>query len=217
MNPVVAIDGAAGSGKSTLARLLARELSLPYVNTGLMYRALTKLALDSRTSADDGLALAALIDRLTFSLSEGDRPELEVEGYVQAELESLEVDSTVSAVARHPEVRERLRWLQRDIGQARGAVMEGRDIGSVVFPDAQVKLYLAADPKVRAERRAEDRPEPDRQTEEALLDRDARDARTNPFEPAAGATIIDTAALDADTVLGVALAIVADVAPDLVR
>jgi cytidylate kinase len=217
MNPVVAIDGAAGSGKSTLARLLARELSLPYVNTGLMYRALTRLALDSRTSPDDGLALAALIDRLTFSLSEGDRPELEVEGYVHAELESLEVDSTVSAVARHPEVRERLRRLQRDIGQARGAVMEGRDIGSVVFPDAQVKLYLAADPKVRAERRAEDRPEPDRQTEEALLDRDARDARTNPFEPAAGATIIDTAALDADTVLGVALAIVADVAPDLVR
>jgi cytidylate kinase len=217
VNPVIAIDGAAGSGKSTLARLLARELSLPHVNTGLMYRALTRLALDSHTSTDDGPALAALIDRLTFNLSEGDRPELKVEGYGQPELESLEVDSTVSAVARHAEVRGQLRRLQREIGLARGAVMEGRDIGSVVFPDARVKLYLAADPKIRAERRAEDRPEPDRQTEESLLVRDARDARTNPFEPAAGAVIIDTAALDADAVLGAALAIVADLAPELVR
>lgn len=217
MNPVIAIDGAAGSGKSTLARLLARELSLPYVNTGLMYRALTRLALDSHASLDDGPALAALIDRLTFSLSEGDLPELEVEGYDSGELESIEVDSTVSAVARHPDVRERLRALQRDIGEPRGAVMEGRDIGSVVFPDARVKLFLAADPRIRAERRAGDRPEPDRQTEEALLVRDARDARTNPFEPAAGAVLIDTASSDADTVLAAAMAVVADLAPELVR
>jgi cytidylate kinase len=217
VNPVIAIDGAAGSGKSTLARLLARRLSLPHVNTGLMYRAVTRLALDSHTSTDDGSALAGLIDRLTFTLSTADPPELEVEGYDRTDLESLQVDSTVSAVARHHEVRERLRALQRDLGARRGAVMEGRDIGSVVFPDARVKLFLMADPQVRAGRRVGQRPEPDRQTEEALLVRDARDARTHPFEPAAGAVVIDTAASDADTVLQVALDVVATRAPDLVR
>ena len=95
--------------------------------------------------------------------------------------------------------------------------MEGRDIGSVVFPDARVKLYLVADPQVRAGRRVGDRTEPDRQTEEALLVRDARDARTNPFEPAVGAVVIDTATADADTVLRAALEVVADRAPELGR
>jgi CMP/dCMP kinase len=215
MSGIIAIDGAAGSGKSTLARLLARALSLPYINTGLMYRALTRLALDVSVSSDDGPALAALIDRLSFGLSRGDDPELEVEGYDLRALETFEVDSTVSAVARHPEVREPLRVLQRAFGEREGAVMEGRDIGSVVFPDARVKLYLVADPVIRAGRRSIDRSTSAGGVEEALHSRDERDARTNAFEPAEGAIVIDTASADASDVLERALEVVADVAPDL--
>ena len=214
---VVAIDGAAGSGKSTLARLLARELGLPYVNTGLMYRALTKLALETETSPDDTRALVELSDRLSFSVVGADPPEVEVEGYRTADLHSLEVDSSVSSVARHPEVRERLRSLQRSAGEAAGAVVEGRDIGSVVFPDARVKLYLIADPAVRADRRADERPGPGEATAEALARRDARDALTNPFEPAEGAVVLDTGATDPEATLAAALAIVAEVAPELLR
>ncbi len=212
---VVAIDGAAGSGKSTLARLLAKELSLPYINTGVMYRALTRLALDTETSPDDTRALVALSERLSFSVVGDDPPEVEVEGYRALDLHALEVDSTVSSVARHPEVRERLRSLQRSAGEAAGAVVEGRDIGSVVFPDARVKLYLVADPAVRADRRVVERPEARRATAEALARRDARDALTNPFEPAEGAVVLDTGATDPEATLAAALAIVAKLAPEL--
>lgn len=215
MSGIVAIDGAAGSGKSTLARLLARALSVPYINTGLMYRALARLALDVSVSPDDGPALAALIERLRFGLSSADHPELEVEGYDLALLETVEVDSTVSAVARHPEVRERLRILQRAFGEQEGAVMEGRDIGSVVFPDARVKLYLVADPAIRAGRRSMERPRSADGIAEALHRRDEHDARINPFEPAEGAIVIDTAEADASDVLDRALEVVAEVAPDL--
>lgn len=212
---VVAIDGAAGSGKSTLARRLARELAMPYVNTGLMYRSLTRRALDSGVSTEDGPALAALVDGLRFRMSSGEPPELEVEGYGVEDVESSEVDSRVSAVSRHPQVRGRLRALQRALGEERGAVMEGRDIGSVVFPDARLKLYLEADPGARAGRRSVERGEPEGATAEALRRRDERDATTNPFEPAEGAVIIDTSASDADAVLRTALAAVAEVAPEL--
>jgi cytidylate kinase len=206
VNPVIAIDGAAGSGKSTLARLLARELSLPYVNTGLMYRALTRLALDSGASLDDGPALAALIDRLTFSLSEGDLPELEVEGYARDELESLEVDSTVSAVARHPEVRERLRALQRGIGEWKGAVMEGRDIGSVVFLDAEVKIFLTASIDERARRRTaqlELDPEKLEKIKTAISRRDEVDSTRDesPLTIASEAIEVDTTGRTVDEVV----------------
>jgi cytidylate kinase len=214
---VVAIDGAAGSGKSTLARLLARELGLAYINTGLMYRALTRLALDTGTSPDDAPSLVTLSDRLSFSVIGDDPPEVEVEGYRKADLHALEVDSTVSSVARHPEVRGCLRSLQRSMGEASGAVVEGRDIGSVVFPDARVKLYLVADPAVRADRRVVERQEPRRATTEALVRRDARDALTNPFEPPEGAIVLDTGAADHEATLAAALAIVQELAPELLR
>lgn len=211
---VIAIDGAAGSGKSTLAKRLAGALDMPHVDTGLMYRALTQLALDTRTSPDDGPGLAGLIDRLSFDLDRGSPPQLDIEGCRRDELRSLEVESTVSAVARHPEVRVLLREIQRRLG-GDGAVVEGRDIGSVVFPAARVKLFLVADPTIRAHRRVREQREPSDDTATTLHRRDERDAQTNPFEPTEDAAIIDTSAVDADAVLNRALAVVADLAPEL--
>ena len=205
---VVAIDGAAGSGKSTLARGLARSLGLPYVNTGLMYRGLTAAALRSGTDHEDEGGLVSLLDALRFSLSGESPPELVVEGYPDDALTSDAVETMVSTVARHPAVRERMRVLQRALGR-NGAVMEGRDIATVVFPDASVKLFLVADPAERTARRARERAAADpADVAEALRVRDARDARTNPLEPAPGAIVIDTGAVDIDTALATALRIV---------
>ncbi len=212
---VVAIDGAAGSGKSTLARSLARELSLSYVNTGSMYRALAAAALRHGTSPDDERALVELAQGLRFIVRVEPPGELEVEGYAPEELTSVEVESTVSAVARHPAVRALMRREQRGLGEAHGAVMEGRDIASVVFADAPVKLYLDAPPALRAERRASERSDEPSWVAAALDARDARDARTTPHEPAPGATVIETGELDAAQTLDAAIAVVRLAAPEL--
>ncbi len=213
--PVVAIDGSAGSGKSTLARALAVRLGLPYVNTGLMYRALTRAAIAAGISSEDAEGLAGLARRLRFGLDDGSPRRLTVEGVVPgAELEQVEVEAEVSAVARHPAVRRVLRDAQRDLGRE-GSVMEGRDIGSVVFPGAAVKLFVAADPEVRAARRAGDRPA-DREVERALHARDARDAATIPPIPTPDAAVLDTTALTADETLDAALDIVRERAPGLI-
>lgn len=209
---VVAIDGAAGSGKSTLARALSRRLGLAYVNTGLMYRALAAAARRADVSPDDAQALLELTGGLRCRLVGSDPPVLEVEGYTLEELTSLEVESTVSRVARHPRVRAAMCEMQRDLA-SEGAVMEGRDIGSVVFPDAAVKLYLVAEHGARAERRADERPHAQGLVEEALRRRDALDAQTNPFEPPEGAEVLDTGLLDAEATLASAEAIVSVRAP----
>jgi cytidylate kinase len=213
---VIAIDGSAGSGKSTLARGLAEALGLPYVNTGIMYRALTLAALDEDVSSDDGVALSRLMSRLRFSLSTGVPAEIEVEGSAPTSaLVSERVEGEVSHVARHPEVRALMREGQRALGLP-GAVVEGRDIGSVVFPDAPVKLFLTAEPDKRGERRAEQRgvADPD-EVEEALLRRDTKDAKVNPFEPAADAIVLDTSDRTVDDTLRDAIAIVRDRMPGL--
>ena len=213
---VVAIDGAAGSGKSTLARGLAEALGLPYVNTGIMYRALTLAALDQGVDPGDGPALARLMSRLRFSLSTGVPAEIEVEGSAPtAALLSDRVEGEVSHVARHPEVRALMREGQRALGLP-GAVVEGRDIGSVVFPDAPVKLFLTAEPDKRGERRAEQRGAADpEEVEEALLRRDTRDAKVNPFEPATDAIVLDTSDRTVDDTLRDAIAIVRARMPEL--
>lgn len=205
---VVAIDGAAGSGKSTLARGLARSLGVPYINTGLMYRGLTAAALRSGVDQEDERGLVSLLEALRFSLSGESPPELVVEGYPEGALTSPAVEAAVSAVARHPGVRERMRVLQRSLGKD-GAVMEGRDIATVVFPDASVKLFLVADEAERTARRARERAAADpAEVAEALRMRDARDARTNPLAAAPGAIVIDTGAIDVETALAAALRIV---------
>ena len=213
---VVAIDGAAGSGKSTLARALARALGLAYINTGLMYRALAATAMDAHVSPDDQDALVNLTRELTVTIEGADPSELRVEGYPREVLAAVEVEAIVSAVARHPGVRALMRAAQRELGTRGGAVMEGRDIGSVVFADAPVKLYLSAGEDERALRRADERRADLGPTERALAERDRLDAETTPHVPADGAVIIDTTDLDVGRTLERALAVVARLAPELV-
>ncbi len=211
---IVAIDGAAGSGKSTLARALAKELRLPYVNTGLMYRALTYEALQQGVDLDDGDALAGLMGTLTFGLSADPPSQLSIEGSAPiAALEGPSVEAHVSQVARHPQVRSLMRDAQRRLGED-GAVMEGRDIGSVVFPEAPVKLYLSADPDVRAARRTGDRPE-EPAVGDALHARDALDMAVNPFRPPPGAIVVDTTGRQIQATLDEALALIRRLAPAL--
>ena len=203
---VIAIDGPAGSGKSTLARRLAEALGLAYVNTGLMYRALPARAIASAVDPDDGPALAVLAADLDFDVDGGGGPPaLRIRGTEGCPaLDSEEVERAVSRVARHPEVRALMREEQRRLG-AGGAVLEGRDIGSVVFPDATVKVFLEAEVGERIRRRAREREADDRELGESLASRDRQDSKVNPFVPAPDAVVIDTTRLDADAAFSAAL------------
>ena len=208
---VVAIDGPAGAGKSTLGRRLARELGLPHVNTGLMYRAVAALAIERSVDPDDEEALASIALALSYSLAGLDPPELVIRGGPPASsLHTPEVEAIVSEVARHPAVRAVMREAQRALGLS-GSVMEGRDIGTVVFPDATVKIFLVARPDVRVHRRELEREGARDRTNglAAALDRrDILDGRTNPLVPAPDAHRIDTTALGPDEVLAESLRIV---------
>ena len=205
---VIAIDGAAGSGKSTLARGLAVKLDLPYVNTGLMYRVVALKAQRLGVASENADALANLARETTFELDSSVRPpELTIDGEAPgAELSTPEVESNVSAVARHPQVRAVLREVQRRLA-AGGGVVEGRDIGTVVAPDASLKLFLQAHPDERAGRRALERDDDRGTTAQALETRDELDARTNPLVPAADAVVLDTTRLEPEDVLARALAL----------
>lgn len=210
---VIAIDGAAGSGKSTLARGLALALGVAYVNTGLMYRALTFAALEAGVDLDEGDELADLLRGMRFTLSRGSPPELEVEGSTPANLTSHRVEAQVSRVARHPQVRALMREAQRELGMP-DAVVEGRDIGTVVFPDAPVKLFLTAAPHARGVRRAEERPGQGAEVARAMHERDALDATVNPFEPAPGAIVLDTSDLTVEQTLQLAMAAIGERLPE---
>jgi cytidylate kinase len=202
---VVAIDGPAGAGKSTLARSLAASLELPYLNTGAMYRSLAWEALRRSVDVHDGSALAALARELRFELA-GSPAGLLVDGrHPGDDLATPEVESVVSQVARHPQVREVLRAEQRRLG-ASGAVVEGRDIGTVVFPDANLKVFLRADPAERASRRQAERQDGGPELAQALARRDALDARTNPLVPAPDARVVDTTGREPEEVLEEVLA-----------
>jgi len=205
---VVAVDGPAGSGKSTLSRRLASELGLPYVNTGLMYRAVARRALLEGVDPEDGASLARLARRITFELDRTSAPPgLRIDGRPPDEsLTSAEVESIVSRTSRHRAVRDLMRDEQRRLGRA-GAVMEGRDIGSVVFPDATLRVRLEAGAQERAARRAGERDGTAvREVERALAARDRSDARNVP--PLESDLEIDTTGLDADEVFAVVLAAV---------
>ena len=152
---VVAIDGPAGSGKTTTARLVAQELGFVHIDTGAMYRALTLLALRENTPLADDDALTALAARARIELRPGDsRPRVLLDGEdVSEEIRTPAIDFNVSRVSEVPGVRDEIVAQQRQMGRCTDVVMEGRDIGTVVFPDADVKIYIVASVEERARRR----------------------------------------------------------------
>lgn len=153
---VVAIDGPAGAGKSSVARAVAARLGIRYLDTGAMYRALTWLALHEGVALDDAQALAALAvaHPVTFATN----GEVSIDGHdITTRIRQPEIDAAVPVVARHQEVRAVMRERQRELGRLGDAVIEGRDIGVVVVPDARLKIWLTADPEVRARRRHAER------------------------------------------------------------
>jgi CMP/dCMP kinase len=195
---IVAIDGPAGAGKSTVARRLAERLAFSYVDTGAMYRALTWLALLWDVSPEDEPKLAELADRYPVSF-EGDR--VFIAGFdVTDEIREARVDRVVPVVARHPDVRAVMRTRQQELAQAGDVVVEGRDIGTVVAPEAEVKVYLVADEDVRARRRLAERPDigPDALVTDLRVRDESDRERT---QPAADAVVVDTSSLEVDDVV----------------
>jgi len=196
---IVAIDGPAGSGKSTVAATLARRLGFSYLDTGAMYRALTWLALREGVALDDGAALGALAKQHAVSFGANGTVEI-AESDVTRAIREAEIDRNVPTVARHPEVREVMRERQRALGETGDAVIEGRDIGTVVAPQAEVKVFLVASETERARRREADRPGVEAERLAAdLRKRDERDAVNT--RPADDAVQLDTTELTIDEVV----------------
>ena len=196
---IVAIDGPAGSGKSTVASTLAARLGFHYLDTGAMYRALTWIARRDGTDLGDGPALAALAVAHPVSFGLDGHVELDGED-VTASIRDAEIDRLVPTVARHPEVREVMRERQRALAVVGDSVIEGRDIGTVVAPDAEVKVFLLAEEDERARRRTQDRPGVSAETLAAdLRSRDERDAVNT--RPAEDAVLLDTTLLSVEDVV----------------
>jgi cytidylate kinase len=204
---IVAIDGPSGAGKGTVARGVAARLGYRHVDTGAMYRAVAWKAMHEGVDPHDETAVAALARRATFDLEEG---RVIIDGHdVARAIRTPEIDAAAAAVARHPAVRETLVRRQRDLGAGGGVVMEGRDIGTVVFPHADVKVYLDASPEERARRRASDPAHgasAARALDEvatALASRDLSDSTraVAPLTRAADAVVIDTTGLPIDAVV----------------
>ena len=197
---IVAIDGPAGAGKSTVARALAERLGFRYLDTGAMYRALTWLAMQRGLDLSDADALARLALEQPVLFSEDDR--VSIAGTdVTSSIRSDRVNRMVPVVARHPEVREVMRDRQRELGRDGDVVIEGRDIGTVVAPAAEVKVYLVADRDVRAKRRVAERPGIGADALATdLRKRDAKDAER--MQPAPDAIEIDTTSLEVADVVG---------------
>jgi len=204
---IIAIDGPAGSGKSTLASLLARRYNLTNIETGAMYRALALKALQTRTSLDDGAALARLAAESSIELKarpEGNRVLLNGTD-VTERVRLDDVTDAASRVSVHPAVREWMVEQQRKMGAAGGVVMEGRDIGTKVFPNADVKIFLDAAPEVRGARRFLQQPAPQTKEKSVLAELRERDLRdrtrsTSPLVPAPDAMVIDSTNLTLDQV-----------------
>jgi CMP/dCMP kinase len=196
---IVTIDGPAGSGKSTVARALAERLGFRHLDTGAMYRALTWLALQDGVALDDGDALARLAREHAVSFDVDGRVAIAGED-VSLRIREAEIDRQVPVVARHPAVREVMRERQRALAAEGNAVIEGRDIGSVVAPGADVKVFLVADEAERARRRGSERPGVHADALAAdLRERDERDAVNT--QPADDAVLLDTTDLDVDEVV----------------
>ena len=205
---IIAIDGPSGAGKSTLGRRLAHSLNLLYIDTGSMYRAVALAVMESSVNAQDDIAVGSLASRVDIDLA-GDPDSLRVtlEGRdVTDQIRSEDVTAMSSIVSTIPEVRRAMVQRQREMG-TRGAVLNGRDIGTVVFPDADVKFFLTAVPQERAERRfiEERAQDPNADFEATFADMTERDRRDStradsPLKAADDAIIIDSTGLSIDEV-----------------
>ena len=207
---VIAIDGPSGTGKSTVAQRLAARLGYSYVESGAMYRALALLALETGADLRDAAALGKLATEaeIRFEPLGADGNRLLVNGrYVTEAVRSPEVTRTSSLVSVHAPVRQELVARQRALGREGGVVMEGRDIGTQVFPDADLKIFLDASPEVRSERRLRDvahsGPVTKGQVLQEIEERDRRDREreVSPLVPAADSIYIDTTHLTAEEVV----------------
>ena len=205
---IVAIDGPSGAGKGTVARAVARRLEYRHVDTGAMYRAVAWKALQEALDLSNQEAVAALAARARLEIGDG---VVRVDGHDVAQaIRTPEIDAAAAAVARQPRVREILIAQQRALGAGGGVVMEGRDITTVVFPDADVKVYLDASPEERARRRAQDPAHAAGRSGAAVQeiatalqarDHSDRTRATSPLTRAADAVVIDTTALPIDSVV----------------
>lgn len=221
---VIAVDGPAGSGKSSVCRGVASRLGLRYLDTGAMYRAMTWAMLDAGVDVNDAAAVAAQAPSVVIvSGTDPEVPTIHVDDIdVAGPIRGDEVTAAVSAVSAVPSVRERLVQIQRDavadsVSAGQGIVVEGRDITTVVLPEADLKVFITADPAERARRRAaqdsdlgKEAVDVDR-THTALLERDAKDTArtTSPLALAPDAVLVDTTALSLDEVVDHVCALVA--------
>jgi cytidylate kinase len=217
---VIAIDGPAGSGKSTLAALLARKYNYTNIETGAMYRALAFKAMQHSISLDDAEKLAELAQQSRIELvprAEGNRVLLDGADVTDG-LRSQDVTDAASRVSVHPPVREWMVASQRKMGTGGGVVMEGRDIGTAVFPDAEVKIFLDAAPEIRGTRRFMESPaatenSPSKQEASVVAELQARDHRdrtraNSPLAPAPDAVLIDSTHLTLEQVLARAIELI---------
>ena len=209
---VIAIDGPAGSGKSTVAKALAARLGLEYLDTGAMYRSVTFAALRRGVDPGEAEQVARMVADLQLEVG----PDAVVVDGIDAtiEIRGPEVSRAVSIVAANPEVRTEMVRRQRAwVAERGGGVLEGRDIGTVVFPDAELKVYLTADPETRAQRRSQEVRDLDYETVAAdLARRDALDQGrdVSPLTEAADAFVVDTTGLAVEEIIELIARKVAD-------
>lgn len=206
---VIALDGPAGSGKSVVGQAVARALGFFYFDTGLLYRALTRVALDRGAEPCDEACLVRVAEATRFevrpaSVEDGRQVDVLADGEdITGAIRAPEVDAAVSPVAAHARVREALIEPQREAAMAPGTVVAGRDIGTVIFPDAQLKVWLTASPEERARRRALQSGEPYERVLDAMRDRDRFDGTraVAPMRPAEDAVTIDSDPLTIEEVV----------------
>lgn len=203
---VVAIDGPAGAGKSTIGRAVATRLGLEYLDTGAMYRAVTFAALRRGLDPTEETVIGELSEAVVMSLEPTPHGTAVTVDGVDAtiEIRGREVTSAVSAVAANSRVRaELVRRQRRWVAERHGGVVEGRDIGSVVFPDATLKLFVTASPRVRAERRVAEIGGDVAEVEASIIERDRKDSTRSdsPLTEASGSVVVDTSGLTIDDVV----------------